>query len=63
MKNKKGDLKMKKINVDKKAVLTVLSAVFGAGGFIVNILASKDETEEIAQRAAEIIEEKKSAEE
>nr|DAI11802.1 MAG TPA: hypothetical protein [Caudoviricetes sp.] len=54
---------MNKIKVNKRAVLTVLSAVFGAGGFIVNILASKDETEEIAQRAAEIIEEKKSAEE
>ena len=55
---------MSKIKVNKRAVLTVLSAVFGAGGFIVSILASKDETEEIAQRAAEIIEEKnKSAEE
>lgn len=54
---------MKKIKVNKRAVLTVLSAVFGAGGFIVNILTYKDETEEIAQRAVEIIEEKKSAEE
>lgn len=54
---------MNKIKVNKRAVLTALSAVFGAGGFIVNILASKDETEEIAQRAAEIIEEKKSTEE
>lgn len=54
---------MSKIKVDKKAVLTVLSAVFGVGGFVVNILASKDETEEIAQRAAEILEEKQSADE
>lgn len=51
------------MKINKKAVLTVLSAVFGAGGFIVNVLATKDETEEIAQRAAEIVEEKRSAEE
>ena len=50
---------MGKIKVDKKAILTVLSAVFGVGGFVVKILSSKDETEEIAQRAAEILEEKK----
>lgn len=49
---------MSKIKVNKKAILTVLSAVFGVGGFVVNILSSKDETEEIAQRAAEIIQEK-----
>lgn len=54
---------MSKLKLNKKAVLTGLSAIFGAGGFIVSILASKDETEEIAQRAAEILEEKKSAEE
>ena len=54
---------MKKVNVNKKAVLTVLSAVFGVGSFVVNILTSKDEKEEIAQRAAEILEEKKSANE
>lgn len=55
---------MSKLKLNKKAVLTALSAVFGAGSFIVGILVSKDETEEIAQRAAEIIEEKnKSAEE
>ena len=54
----KGEFKMSKIKVNKKAILTVLSAVFGVGGFVVNILSSKDETEEIAQRAAEIIQEK-----
>lgn len=54
---------MSKIKVSKKAVLTVLSAVFGMGSFIVNVLSSKDETEEIAQRAAEILEEKQSSEE
>ena len=61
MEKQKGDLFMKKVNANKKAVLTVLSAVFGVGSFVVNILTSKDETEEIAQRAAEILEEKKSA--
>lgn len=59
----KGDEQMSKIKVSKKAVLTVLSAVFGMGSFIVNVLSSKDETEEIAQRAAEILEEKQSSEE
>ena len=54
----KGEFKMSKIKVNKKAILTALSAVFGVGGFVVNILSSKDETEEIAQRAAEIIQEK-----
>lgn len=55
---------MNKIKVDKKTILTVASAVLGAGSFLVNILMSKDETEEIAQRAAEIVEEKqKSSEE
>lgn len=55
---------MMKIKVDKRVVLTALSAIFGAGGFIIDILSHKDDTEEIAQRAAEIIEEKnKSADE
>lgn len=54
---------MKKINVDKKVVLTALSVIFGAGGFIIDILSHKDDTEEIAQRAAEILEEKQSADE
>lgn len=55
---------MSKLKLNKKAILTALSAIFGVGGFVVNVLASKDEEEEIAQRAAEIIEEKnKSTEE
>lgn len=54
---------MRKIKVSKKAVLTVLSAAFGMGSFVVNVLSSKDETEEIAQRAAEILEEKQTSEE
>lgn len=54
---------MKKVNVNKKVILTTLSAVFGVGSFVVSILSNKDETEEIAQRAAEILEEKKSANE
>lgn len=51
---------MDKIKANKKAILTLLSAVFGVGSFVVNILASKDETEEIAQRAAAIVEERQS---
>lgn len=54
---------MKKIKVDKRVVLTALSAIFGTGGFIIDILSHKDDTEEIAQRAAEILEEKQSADE
>lgn len=46
---------MKKIKVDKKTVLTGLSAIFGAGAFIVNILSKNDETNEAAQKAAEIV--------
>lgn len=49
------------MKISRKAILTVASAIFGAGGFIVNVLSMKDETEEIAQRAAEIIEEKQKA--
>ena len=46
----------KKLN--KKVILTGLSAVAGIMGFVVNILATKDEQEEIAQRAADILEER-----
>ena len=63
MEKQKGELFMKKVNVNKKAILTTLSAVFGVGSFVVSILSNKDEKEEIAQRAAEILEEKKSANE
>lgn len=44
-----------KVNVDKKAVLTGLSALFGAGAFVVNILSKKDEQSEIAEKAAKIV--------
>jgi hypothetical protein len=46
---------MKKINVDKKAVLTGLSAIFGAGAFIVNLLSKNDEINDAAEKAAEIV--------
>lgn len=42
----------------RKELLTTLSAIFGVGGFVVNILMNKDETEEIAKRAAELVAEK-----
>lgn len=46
---------MDKIKLDKKAVLTGLSALFGAGAFIVNVLSKNDETNEAAQKAAKIV--------
>ena len=54
---------MKKIKFDKAAILTIVSAVCGVGGFIANALSSKDEEERIAQRAAEILQEKSTKEE
>ena len=51
------------MKLKKTAVLTALSGAFAVGGFIVQILSSQDEEERIASRAAEILEEKKSAEE
>ena len=53
---------MKKIKFDKTAILTIVSAVCGVGGFIANVLSSKDEEERIAQRAAEILQEKSTKE-
>lgn len=49
-----------KVNVDKKAVLTGLSALFGAGAFVVNILSKKDEQNETAEKAAKIVMDKMS---
>nr|WP_296955049.1 hypothetical protein [uncultured Mediterraneibacter sp.] len=49
-----------KIKLNRKTALTIASAFFGMGSFVVGVLSSKDETEEIAQRAAEILEEKQS---
>ena len=43
----------------KRALLTVISAVCGAGSFVVSVLLSKDQNEEVAQRAADILEERK----
>lgn len=54
---------MKKFKFDKAAILTIISAVCGVGGFIANALSSKDEEERIAQRAAEILQEKSNKEE
>lgn len=44
-----------KVNVDKKAVLTGLSALFGAGAFVVDVLTKKDEAKETAEQAAKIV--------
>lgn len=52
----KGEIIMK-INVDKKAVLTGLSAVFGIGAFVVNAMSKNDEINEAAKRAAELLKE------
>ena len=41
---------MKKIKFDKAAVLTIVSAVCGVGGFIANALSSKDEEESLQSR-------------
>lgn len=46
---------MAKIKVDKKTVLTGLSALCGAGAFIVNVLSKKGETNEAAEKAAKIV--------
>lgn len=49
-----------KINVDKKAVLTGLSALFGAGAFVVDALSKKNEQNEAAEKAAKIVMDKMS---
>ena len=46
------------MKIDKKMLLTVVSAVCGAGSFVVSMLLSKDQNEEVAQRAADILEER-----
>lgn len=43
------------IKLDKKVVLTGLSAIFGAGAFIVDVLNKKSETNEAAEKAAKIV--------
>lgn len=47
-----------KMKINKKTLLTVASAVCGAGSFVVSVLLSKDQNEEVAQRAADILEER-----
>lgn len=52
------------MKIDRRVLLTVVSAVCGAGSFAVSVLLSKDQNEEVAQRAADILEERqKSSEE
>ena len=51
------------MKIDKRTALTAIPAICGAGGFIANLLMSKDENEEIAKRAAEILEEKQNSSE
>lgn len=53
----KGEINMKTIKIDKKAVLTGLSAVFGIGAFVVNTMSKNDEINEAAKRAAELLKE------
>lgn len=43
------------LKFDKKAVLTGLSALFGAGAFVVDVLSKKGETAETAEKAAKIV--------
>lgn len=46
---------MDKFKVGKKAVLTGLAALFGAGAFIVDVLNKNSETDEAAEKAAKIV--------
>lgn len=52
-----------KLKVNKKAVLTGLAAVFGAGAFIVDVLNKGNETDEAAEKAAKIVMKKLSKDE
>lgn len=51
-----------KIKVDKKAVLSGLSALFGVGAFFVNMATKKNEMDETAAKAAKIVMENMSKE-
>lgn len=44
-----------KINVDKKAVLTLASGVFAIGSAVVGLISKKQETNEAAEKAAKIV--------
>lgn len=43
------------IKVDKKMVMTGLSALFTVGSFVLNTIAKKDEVNEAAKKAAELL--------
>lgn len=43
------------MKLDKKMLLTVASGVCGIGSVIVGLMSKKDETEEAAKKAAEIV--------
>lgn len=53
---------IKNIKIDKKAVLTGLSALFGIGAFVVNVLSKNDEINAAAEKAAQIIMENQTTE-
>ena len=46
---------MGKFKVDNKLALTALSALFGAGAFVVDVLSKKSEQTEVAEKAAKIV--------
>lgn len=46
---------MKKFKVDNKLALTALSAIFGAGAFVIDVLSKKNEANETAEKAAKIV--------
>ena len=39
------------MKVDKKVVLTGLSAIFGAGAFIIDVISQKNDTKDAAEEA------------
>ena len=43
------------MKVDKKVVLTGLSAIFGAGAFIIDVISQKNDTKDAAEEAAKIV--------
>lgn len=42
-----------KVTVNKKMVMTGLSAIFAAGAFVVDAISKKDKEDEVIQKAAE----------
>lgn len=43
------------MKVNKKVVLTGLSALFGAGAFVLDVLTKNNEADELAKKAAKIV--------